>query len=224
MLLAAGRGERMRPLTLERPKPLIEVRGRALIDRHIAALAACGIRDLVINVSWLGEQIVAHCGDGERYGARIRYSREAQPLETAGGIVRALPLLGAAPFLLVNADILTDYPFDALRARARDIAPRQARLVLVDNPAHNAGGDFSLHRGRVTAAGPQTLTYAGIGVYDPGFFHGCAPGPRPLRPLLERAIAAGLLHGEHYRGHWADVGTPERLRRLNQPARSSSHD
>jgi MurNAc alpha-1-phosphate uridylyltransferase len=217
MLLAAGRGERMRPLTLTCPKPLLEVRGRALIDYHIAALAAAGVRDLVINVSWLAEQIVAHCGDGARYGVRIRYSREAEPLETAGGIVQALPLLGDAPFLLVNADIHTDYPLGELVARARDIGPQQARLVLVSNPTHNARGDFSLRGDRVVHAAGQTLTYAGLGVFDPGFFAGCVPGSRPLRPLLERAIAGERLFGEHYRGAWTDVGTPQRLHRLNVP-------
>lgn len=231
MLLAAGRGERMRPLTLHRPKPLLEVRGRALIDRHISALVAAGIGELVINVSWCAGQIVDHCGDGSRYGARIRYSREPEPLETAGGIIQALPLLGAAPFLLVNADILTDYPFAGLRAVAASVAATDAgqatadaHLVLVDNPTHNAAGDFSLRAGRVTQAAGPTLTYAGIGVYDPAFFRGCEPGSRPLRPLLERAIAARRLRGEHYRGLWADVGTPERLRRLNEPPSTASKE
>lgn len=217
MLLAAGRGERMRPLTLDCPKPLLRVRGRALIDYHIAALVAAGVRDLVINVSWLAERVVAHCGDGTSHGACIAYSHEAQPLETAGGIVQALPLLGDAPFLLVNADIFCDYPFADLAARVRDIPPRGARLVLVPNPAHNVGGDFSLRDGRVLPAGARTLTYAGIGLYTPGFFAGCAPGKRPLRPLLEQAIAERRLHGEHYRGAWTDVGTPERLHRINRP-------
>ena len=218
MLLAAGRGERMRPLTLETPKPLLQVRGRALIARHLDRLAAAGLRDLVINVSWLAAQIEDYCGDGGRWGVRIRYSREARPLETAGGIVQALPLLGSEPFLVVNADIFTDYPFAELAARTP--APGEARLVLVPNPAHNRQGDFTLSGERVGPRSDRALTYAGIGIFHPAFFAGCAPGSRPLRPLLETAIAEGRLFGECYRGHWTDVGTPERLRALNASYRS----
>ena len=221
MLLAAGRGERMRPLTLSTPKPLLTVGGRALVDWHIERLVAAGFRDMVMNVSWLGEQIRAHCGDGSRWQARIRYSLEDEPLETAGGIVQALPMLGSAPFLVVNADIHTAYPFGALLARTPPAAG-QARLVLVPNPSHNARGDFSLRADRVVARGEQSLTYAGIGVYHPEFFAGCAPGRRPLLPLLERAIVEERLFGECYTGAWTDVGTPERLRALNETAATTT--
>lgn len=212
MLLAAGRGERMRPLTLEKPKPLLEVGNRPLIVWHLERLAAAGFREIVINVSWLGEQIEKYCGAGERWGVSIQYSREAEPLETAGGIVQALPLLGKAPFAVINADIWTDFIFEDLHHRQ---AASGAHLVLVPNPAHNAPGDFSLVGGRVQHAENDTLTYAGIGVYAPAFFEGCEPGKQPLKPLLERAIDAGTLGGECFEGRWTDVGTPERLTRLN---------
>jgi MurNAc alpha-1-phosphate uridylyltransferase len=214
MLLAAGKGERMRPLTLEKPKPMLAVRGRPLIAWHIERLVDAGLRELVINVSWLGEQIETWCGDGSRWGVQIHYSREPAPLETAGGIVQALPLLGDDPFLVVNADIYTAYPFAGLMRRP--LAPAAARLVLVPNPAHNTQGDFSLAGDRVTLAAEETLTFAGIGLYHPEFFAGCAPGSRPLRPLLERAIADNRLFGERFGGAWTDVGTPQRLAQLNQ--------
>lgn len=221
MLLAAGRGERMRPLTLERPKPLLEVAGKALIDWHIERLVAAGITDLVINVSWLGDQIIAHCGGGAHYGASIRYSREDEPLETAGGIVRALPHLGSGPFLVINADIWTDYPVGDLAGRA---VPRAgARLVLVDNPGHNEGGDFSLRAGAVIERDGPTLTFAGIGLYDPAFFAGTAGGKQPLLPLFRQAIRHARLSGEHYPGAWTDVGTPERLAALDARLRSTAY-
>jgi MurNAc alpha-1-phosphate uridylyltransferase len=213
MLLAAGKGERMRPLTLSRPKPLLEVAGRPLIEHHICALQAAGCREFVINVSWLGQQIIDYCADGQRWGVSIQYSREEEPLETAGGIIQALPLLGADPFLLVNADIRTDYPF--ARLASRSLGSNCAHLVLVENPPHNLRGDFSLHDGRLSAAAGETLTYSGIGLYHPGFFRGYEPGKRPLLPLLKRAIAEQRLFGESYHGLWTDVGTPERLARLN---------
>jgi MurNAc alpha-1-phosphate uridylyltransferase len=212
MLLAAGRGERMRPLTLERPKPLLCVGGRPLLDWHLEGLADLGLDEVVINVSWLGEQIVEHAGD-ERFGLKIRYSREDEPLETAGGIVQALPLLGETPFLVVNADIWTNY--DRARLAGRTVPPGAARLVLVDNPDHHPDGDFSLDGERVRRRAGSTLTFAGLGLYHPQFFAGCAPGRRPLLPLFERAIDAGRLFGEHHRGRWTDVGTPERLARLD---------
>lgn len=214
MLLAAGKGERMRPLTLETPKPLLAIAGKPLIEYHIEALVAAGIRELVINVSWLGEQIEAYCGDGARWGCVIRYSREDTPLETAGGIIKALPLLGKQPFLLVNADTWTDYAFENLARQPLTAAA--ARLVLVDNPAHNAAGDFSLQGERVGLASVNTLTYAGIGLYDPRFFDGYAAGKRALLPLLQQAIAERRLFAEHFLGRWTDVGTPERLARLEQ--------
>ena len=216
MLLAAGLGERMRPLTLETPKPLLKVHGEALIDRHLRRLAAAGLGSVVINVSWLAEQIVAHCGDGSRYGLRIHYSREESPLETAGGIVQALPQLGTQPFLVANADIFTDYDFAALCANARTLGSGEGRLVLVPNPAHNARGDFSLHGDAVVLPDGDTRTFAGIAAYDPGFFADCRPGKAPLLPLLQAAIAADRLRGEAYDGPWTDVGTPERLRALNE--------
>jgi len=212
MLLAAGKGERMRPLTLERPKPLLCVGGRPLIDWHLEALAALGLSEVVINVSWLGGQIVEHAGE-VRFGLKLHYSHEAEPLETAGGIVQALPLLGDAPFLVVNADIWTDY--DPAGLAAADLPPGAARLVLVDNPAHNPDGDFTLSGERVLRRAGPTLTFAGVGLYHPQFFAGCAAGRRPLLPLLEGAIDRRCLFGEHYRGRWTDVGTPERLARLD---------
>ncbi|MFK8042511.1 N-acetylmuramate alpha-1-phosphate uridylyltransferase MurU [Congregibacter sp.] len=214
MLLAAGKGERMRPLTLDTPKPLLPVAGKPLIEYHIERLVAVGVRDIVINVSWLGEQIEAYCGDGSRWGCDLRYSREPEPLETAGGIIQALPLLGDNPFVLVNADIWTDFDFEKLLSMP---LPKQAaHLVLVDNPEHNTAGDFSLEAGSVQLPSTKTLTYAGIGLYDPLFFKGFAPGKRALLPLLQRAIEESRLFAEHHLGHWTDVGTPERLEALEQ--------
>lgn len=218
MLLAAGRGERMRPLTLERPKPLLEVGGRALIDWHLGNLAALGVREIVINVSWLADRLVEHCGDGRGHGVSIRYSREEEPLETAGGIIRALPLLGDDPFLVINADIWTDFPLGGLLARC--LRPGDAHLVLVPNPAHHPGGDFSLVGDEVVGRRDEALTFAGVGLYHPGFFSGYADGRRPLLPLFERAIAEKRLHGERYAGRWTDVGTPERLAQLDAALRA----
>lgn len=214
MLLAAGKGERMRPLTLTTPKPLLAVAGKPLIEYHIESLVKAGIDDIVINVSWLGQQIVEHCGDGGRWGCAIHYSREDEPLETAGGIIQALPQLGDKPFLLVNADIWTDCDFRVLLQQT--LPPGAAHLQLFDNPEHNPAGDFGLCEGRVTAAGNNSLTYAGIGLYDPRFFDGYAPGKRPLLPLLQQAIAEERLFAQHYRGRWTDVGTPARLEQLER--------
>lgn len=213
MLLAAGKGERMRPLTLDTPKPLLEVGGRALIDWHIGALAALGVDEIVINVSWLADRVVAHCGDGTRRGVAIRYSREESPLETAGGIIKALPLLGDVPFMVINADIWTDYPLETLRART--LAPGEAHLVLVPNPAHHPDGDFSLVDDDVVERHGETLTFAGLGLYHPRFFSGYDNGKRPMLPLFQRAIAEKRLRGERYDGRWTDVGTPERLAQLD---------
>jgi len=207
----------MRPLTLERPKPLLGVGGRALIDWHLQRLAAAGIGEVVVNVSWLGAKIEAHCGDGTDYGLKIRYSREDTPLETAGGIIQALPLLGSGRFIVANADTWTDYRISQLLDVA--VPPAGAHLVLVDNPEHNRGGDFTLRAARITRAMGDTLTYAGLGVYDPAFFDGYVPGRRPLLPLLERAIDDDRVTGEHYRGAWVDVGTPERLEVLDRSLR-----
>jgi len=212
MLLAAGRGERMRPLTDHCPKPLLEVAGKPLIVWHLQRLAAAGFREIVINLSWLGEQIAATLGDGARHGVAIEYSREPWPaLETGGGIFNALPLLGPAPFLLVNSDVFCDVDFGALRLAPQDLG----QLVLVPNPPHHPQGDFHLLAGRVVEQGGERLTYAGIAVFRPEFFAGAAAGRFPLLPWLVRARDAGRLGGQHHAGSWLDVGTPERLARLD---------
>ena len=221
MILAAGRGERMRPLTLARPKPLLEVGGRPLIEHHLRSLAAAGFAQVVINVSWLGEQICAALGDGARFGLQIRYSDEgAEPLETGGGIFRALALLGPAPFLVLNGDIWTDYPCACLRDRLRpgDLA----HLVLVPNPAHNGAGDFVLRDGRMVEGEPgERFTFSGLGVYRPELFDGCTDGIFKLAPLLRTAACAGRVGAELYRGEWLDIGTPERLAALDRRLRHS---
>jgi N-acetyl-alpha-D-muramate 1-phosphate uridylyltransferase len=207
MILAAGRGDRMGALTAACPKPLLDVGGVALIERHLLRLAASGIQEVVINLSYRGAQIRAALGDGERFRLAIRYSDEGEPpLETAGGIVEALPLLGVEPFLLVNADVLTDFDFRTLLTPAmRDT------LVLVPNPAHHPNGDFGLDEAGVLRAAPPLLTYGGIAVFDPMMFHDLARGRRPLKPLLDAGIARQSLRGLFYDGDWIDVGTPERL-------------
>jgi MurNAc alpha-1-phosphate uridylyltransferase len=212
MILAAGRGERMRPHTDEVPKPLLRAGGRALIEYHLHALSRAGVREVVVNLAWRGAQIRAALGDGARYGLSIAYSDEgAEALETGGGIFRALGLLGDAPFLVVNGDVWTDLDPGRLALPAGALA----HLVLVPNPPHHARGDFGLAGGRVTAAAPL-LTYSGLGVYDPALFAGCTDGKFPLKPLLDRALAAGRLTGERYDGRWLDIGTPERLEALDR--------
>jgi MurNAc alpha-1-phosphate uridylyltransferase len=213
MILAAGRGERMRPLTDRLPKPLLLVKGRSLLEHLIVALAAAGLRDLVINHAHLGQQIEDTLGDGRRYGVRIAYSPEPDgALETAGGIIRALPLLDSEPFAVINGDIYTDYAFARLPGRLAGLA----HLVLVDNPAHHPDGDFALQAGNVSEEGTRKLTFSGIGVYSHRLFAGYEPGKRPLAPLLRAAMKKGAVSGEHYTGLWNDVGTPERLRALNE--------
>jgi len=215
MILAAGRGERMRPLTDACPKPLLPVAGKPLIAHHVERLAASGFRDLVINISYGADQIRAALGDGSRYGLNIRYSLEPPgALETGGGIAQALPLLGEAPFAVVNGDIWCDYPIRQLRA----VDVRLAHLVLVDNPDHHTGGDFGLDQDTVTLPEPnrRTLTFSGIGVYRPELFHGIDELRFPLGPLLKAAAREELVTGEHYRGAWLDVGTPDRYRALQQ--------
>lgn len=209
MILAAGKGERLRPLTLHTPKPLVRAAGVPLIEYHLRALVRAGFTEVVINHAWLGQQIEDHLGDGERFGLRIRYSPEGEPLETGGGIFKALPLLGEEPFVVVNGDIFTDYDFAGLR---RPLGGR-AHLVLVDNPAHHPGGDFRLQDGLVTdaGAGHASLTYSGIAVLDAALFGGCQPGAFKLAPLLRSAMAAGAVSGERFAGRWVDVGTHERL-------------
>jgi len=214
MLLAAGRGERMRPLTDATPKALLPAGGRPLVAWLIDRLAGEGYTDLVINHAHLGAMIEAALGDGSRFGVRIRYSPEPEALETAGGIANALALLGPAPFLVVNADLHADYPFARLRGALRDDA--DAHLVLVDNPPHHPAGDFALAGGRVANDGGAMLTFSGIGVYRPALFDGIRPGTRAaLAPLLRAAAARGRVTGERYAGRWVDVGTPDRLARLD---------
>lgn len=212
MILAAGRGERMRPLTDTTPKPLLPVAGRPLIAHHLAALAAAGITEVVINHAHLGDRIERVLGDGRDHGLAIRYSAEPEgALETGGGILQALPLLGDAPFVVVNGDVWCDFPFARLPARPDGLA----HLVLVDNPPHHPRGDFALAAGRVRAHDGEALTYSGIAVLDPALFAGHAPGRFPLAPLLRAAIDHDAVSGEHWRGRWVDVGTPERLRELD---------
>ena len=223
MILAAGRGERMRPLTDTCPKPLLEVGGRALIAWHLAALAAAGFREVVINHAHLGAMIEQALGGGERWGLSIAYSREPRALETAGGIANALTLLGEDPFLVVNGDIWCDFDF----GRARTIAAqmRAARLlawcVLVDNPAHHPGGDFGIERGRLSEEARPLRTFSGIGVYRARLFEEVVPGQSAaLAPLLRRAIARGRAGAEYHAGRWVDVGTVERLAELDAQLRS----
>jgi MurNAc alpha-1-phosphate uridylyltransferase len=218
MLLAAGKGERMRPLTDGRPKPMLPVAGRPLIEYHLERLAAAGIREFVINLGWHGDQIREALRDGSRWGVRIAYSDEGWPaLESGGGIFHALPLLGSGPFVVVNGDVYADYPWQRLVERAHTLPPADlAHLVLVPNPAHNPQGDFVLAQGRVGNADAPRLTFSGLSVHRPEFFEGCAPGHFPLLPLWRRAAAAGRLSGELYPGRWSDVGTPERLGELER--------
>ena len=219
-ILAAGRGERMRPLTDHTPKPLLAVGGKPLIVWHLERLAAAGFRDIVINHAHLGAQIEAALGDGSRWGLHIQYSAEPPgALETAGGIATALPLLGNEAFLVVNGDVYCDWDF----SRAQQLAERKAHLVMVANPAHHAGGDFSLAGERVVYTnGEQTFTYAGIGVFSPAFFAGVRPGTvMKLRPLLDDAIRLGTLTGERFAGRWVDVGTPQRLAELDAELRNA---
>lgn len=220
MILAAGVGERMRPLTDHTPKPLLRVAGVPLIEYHLRRLAAGGLCEVVVNVSHLARQITEYCGDGSRWGLSIVYSHEETPLETAGGILHARALLGDAPFLVLNGDVFSDYPPGQLRA-CRLRATETARLVLVDNPPQHPRGDFHLDDGgwvRVRPAAESGLTYAGIGLYSWAFFAGESAGKRPLRPLMDKAIASGSLGGEYYAGRWEDVGTPARLAALDAQA------
>jgi MurNAc alpha-1-phosphate uridylyltransferase len=202
----------MRPLTDQCPKPLLPVNGKPLIVHHIERLAAAGFTDIVINLSWLGEQIPAALGDGSRFGVAIAYSPEPWPaLETGGGICNALPLLGPGPFLLVNGDVFTDVDFAALRLGPQDLG----HLVLVPNPEHHPRGDFCLQAGRIVEQGGERLTYAGIALFRPELFAGAVPGRFPLLPWLLRARDAGRLGGQRHAGRWLDIGTPERLAQLD---------
>jgi MurNAc alpha-1-phosphate uridylyltransferase len=213
MILAAGRGERLRPLTMRLPKALVPAGGKPLIEYHLEKLAAAGIRELVINLSWLGEQIEERLGDGARFGITIRWSRETEPLETGGGIRQALPWLGEEPFAVISADIWSDYDY----RRLPRVLPADARahLVLVPNPAHHPDGDYRLDgaaRVRARQAGRAALTFSGIAVIAPALVREFPPGTAfPLREALAAAIAADAVHGEIHRGCWSDIGTPERL-------------
>jgi MurNAc alpha-1-phosphate uridylyltransferase len=211
MILAAGRGERMRPLTDHLPKPLLSVGGRPLIEHQVRALAAAGFTRLVINHAYRGEQIEAVLGEGARWGVRIVYSPEAPALETGGGIFNALPLLGPGPFAVVNADLWTNLDYRLLRRPPA----RLAQLVLVDNPDYHPEGDFALVEGLARNRGQPRYTFSGIGVYRPELFQGCRPGAFPLAPLLRAACDRGQVGATHHPGLWMDVGTPERLRQID---------
>ena len=219
LILAAGRGERMRPLTDNTPKPLLPAGGKPLIVWHLERLAAAGFREIVINHAHLGEQIEQALGDGATWGLTITYSPEPPgALETAGGIANALPLLGDQAFLVVNGDVYCDLDFGRLLRSSAESRRAGAHLVLVANPAHHASGDFSLDGERIVYAnGEKTLTYAGIGVFSTSFFANIQPGTvMKLRPLLDTAIASGTLTGERFSGRWVDVGTPQRLAELDR--------
>jgi len=218
MILAAGRGVRMRPLTDTTPKSLLAAGGKPLIVWQLEKLARAGIAEVVINHAHLGHLIEAALGDGSRFGLSIRYSPEREALETAGGIALALPLLGTDPFLVINADIYSDYDFSALAGL--DLQDRLAHLVLVDNPPQHPRGDFALEAGRVHESGKRLLTFSGIGVYAPRLFSGIPPNAKvPLAPILRKAMAAERVSGEHYRGRWHDIGTAERLQALDAELR-----
>lgn len=213
MLLAAGKGERLRPITAAIPKALVDVRGESLLERHLVAMRSAGVDTVIINLGWLGELIAERVGSGSRYGLNVVYSPEGDDiLETGGGIHRALPMLGAEPFLVVNADIYTDMPLPATDLAAGDVG----HLVLVPTPDHMSQGDFVLIDERVRNADVPDLTFSGVAVYRPEFFADCEPGRFPLAPLLRDAADAGQLSGSLYEGLWHDVGTPQRLDELNR--------
>ena len=212
MILAAGRGERLRPLTDTTPKALVEVRGVSLLERHLNAVKAAGVKNVVINLGWLGEMIAERVGSGSRYGLSVVYSPEGENiLETGGGVHRALPLLGSDPFLIVNADIYTDMPLPTVLPEDAD-----GHLVLVPKPAHKERGDFDLIDGRVANGEDPALTFSGVAIYRPEFFADCEPGRFPLAPMLRAAADKSRLTGTIYDGIWEDVGTPERLQELNR--------
>ncbi|MDO9366824.1 MAG: nucleotidyltransferase family protein [Methylotenera sp.] len=212
MILAAGRGERMRPLTDHTPKPLLKVGGKPLIVWHLARLAQAGFKEVVINHAHLGAQIEAALGDGAQWGLQIQYSPEKVALETAGGIANALHLLGDAPFLVVNGDVFTDMDFSHIK-----LAPNHlTHLVLIDNPPQHSQGDFVFEGGKIKAEGTNKLTFSGVGVYHPALFTGIKRGEAAkLAPLLKQAIADNKATAEHFQGVWHDIGTPGRLRQLD---------
>lgn len=212
MLLAAGRGERLRPLTDHTAKPLLRAGGHRLIDYHLNALQQNNICDIIINTCWQADKITSELGNGDRYGVSIRYSHEATALETAGGIIQALPLLGEEPFLVISADVWGDFPLADLQLGTNDLA----RLLLVDNPTHHPHGDYALLNHRLRQSGTQRLTYSGVGLFHPQAFSKLEPGRRPLRDVLTSLIASDQITGLHYTGPWFDVGTAARLDQLNQ--------
>jgi len=213
MILAAGRGERLRPLTDELPKPLIKVAGKSLIEYHIENLVSVGVKEIIINTAWLAEKIHQQLGDGSNYGASIIYSDENEALETAGGIIKALPLLGDKPFLVVNGDIWCDFDFSTLPELNADT---QAHLILVKNPAHNPRGDFALCTDLIKNTGDTMYTYSGIGIYRADFFSTQEEGVTPLAPIIRKKCEDDLVSGQYYAGKWTDVGTLKRLQQLEE--------
>jgi MurNAc alpha-1-phosphate uridylyltransferase len=211
MILAAGKGERMRPLTEVTPKPLLRVDGQPLIIYHLKALAKIGITNIVINTHHLGEQLVSALSDGGSFGVSISYSHEQELLNTGGGIVKALPLLGPDPFLVISADILSDFPLQTLPT----VPSSLAHLVMVDNPSYHLNGDFALDRGRLSLSGTAKYTYGNIGVFRPEFFAGCPAGAFALGDLLRQRIADNLVTGQYYAGSWHNIGTPADLELAN---------
>lgn len=215
MILAAGKGERMQPLTLHTPKPLLKINNKCLIEYHIHALVAAGVTDIVINHAWLGEQIVNYLGDGSKYHCQIHYSAETVgELETAGGIINALSMLGAQPFIVINGDVWTDYPLKKLFDVP--LTNQLAHLVMVNNPEHHPEGDFVLDKTRLKLEGAVKYTFSGIGLYSPDLFKNQTQKPLGLGKLLKPFIAEGKISAEHYSGIWSDIGTPERLDNVQQ--------
>jgi len=212
MILAAGRGERLRPLTDTLPKPLIKVAGKSLIEYHLTNLARAGINEIIINTAWLAEKIHQELGDGSKYNVIIQYSDEGEALETAGGIIKALPLLGNEPFLVINGDIWCDYDFTNLPELELD---KQAHLILVNNPEHNQSGDFALQQNGLIKNAAKTMhTFSGIGIYRSEFFAEQNHGTVPLAPIIRNKCEENLVTGEIYNGMWTDVGTLERLQEI----------
>ncbi|MEP6484352.1 MAG: N-acetylmuramate alpha-1-phosphate uridylyltransferase MurU [Rudaea sp.] len=216
LIFAAGRGERMRPLTDVAPKPLLDVRGKPLIVWHLEKLVRAGVREVVINTSHLANQFAERLGDGSQWQLRIRYSYEGpEPLETGGGMRRALAFLGHEPFIAVNGDVFTDFDFSTLPQRIHSLA----YLVMVDNPAHNPNGDFVLRDGKLFDEPSPRLTFAGIGAYRSALLDGCGDGKFPLAPILREAMRREEIEGVHFHGAWNDIGTPQRLAELNSGLR-----
>ncbi len=222
MILAAGLGTRMRPLTDHTPKPMLRIAGVPLIEHHVRNCVRAGITEIIINHAYLGEQIETYLGDGKHFGCTIEYSREGEPLDTGGGIFRALSLLGDKPFIAMNADVWMDYPLENLLdcspgKKALDKKHTLAHLVMTDNPPQHPHGDFYLRDGLLSEVGEgRKLTWTGLRIIDPALFAGCSDGVFSIVPLLKRAMSAGQVSGEYYGGRWFDIGTPERLQQINQ--------